>query len=148
MTRCGVLTRSGQPCRGWVPYGSEYCRSHHGGRTASTPLPDPYLPGEPPCVACGNRAKVMVGDVPMCKMHAKIAAKKAAEAAAKAAAKAAFREDLFTPTEWTPWAGDPAWQAAMRESLDPCGDNPGDDLTRRIRATFRMAEIEAAYGRV
>lgn len=91
---------------------------------------------------CEFRARTVVDGEPLCGHHARAAARKAAEAAREAA----WWEKMFTPSPGQLWRADPEWQATQEEYVtDPPGENDSQALTRRIRAAYRMQEIEARY---
>lgn len=91
---------------------------------------------------CSVRASVIVGDVPYCGLHAKLAERKAEEDAREAA----FWEDAFTPTPGQPWRGDPVWRDAFRDHITGgTGGNSTERCACRIRAAMRMTEIEERY---
>jgi hypothetical protein len=92
---------------------------------------------------CAFRAKTVVDGKPLCTRHAKAAARKAAEAEKEAA----FWQKMFTPTPEWPFAGDPEWQAAQREVVNPPGANAYERMGAALKAIARRQQIEERWER-
>jgi len=129
--RCGAPAKDGSSCRCWADEG-ERCVAHGGG--GRTRAPDPYLPGKPPCAECPRHARTLVEDRPLCTRHA-----------AAAEQEARFWQEMFTPTPDAPYRGDPGWQAAQREIVNPLGRNASERTAAAVAAIYRRQEIEARF---